>query len=96
MWLAVPCESLSAANTFFDLQKDSNKCKNHRVLPGLLRVVRFLTVRGLPPRYVDVGAYGNPKRWPKPPNPSPYRESTRSVEHFVREVGGYQMLYADS
>ena len=46
--------------------------------------------------YVDVGAYGNPQRWPKPPNPSPAVESTRTVEDFVRQVGGFQMLYADS
>ena len=35
------------------------------------------------------------RRWPKPPNDSPYVESTRAVEEFVRRVGGYQMLYAD-
>ena len=84
-------------------------------------------------RYVDIGAYGNPERWPKPPNPSPAVASVRTshrtcpcstsfrpaevwdlnaglelfllrfrgvvagaVEEFVREVGGFQMLYADS
>ena len=46
--------------------------------------------------YVDIGAYGNPQRWPKPPDPSPAVESTRTVEEFVRRVGGFQMLYADS
>ena len=31
-------------------------------------------------RYVDIGAYGNPERWPKPPNPSPAVASVRTSQ----------------
>eukprot|EP01052_Picozoa_sp_SAG31_P007571 SAG31_NODE_362_length_16904_cov_7.893218_8_plen_380_part_00 len=49
-----------------------------------------------PAMYVDVGAYGNPATWPKPPHPSPAVQCVREVEEFVRDNGGFQMLYADS
>jgi delta24-sterol reductase len=42
--------------------------------------------------YVDLGAYGSPQ----PGRPFVARESLRRVEAFVRRVGGYQALYADT
>jgi delta24-sterol reductase len=40
--------------------------------------------------FVDVGAYGNPTvRYQA-------SETLRRLEHFVRQVNGYQMMYADS
>lgn len=41
--------------------------------------------------YVDIGVYGVPKS----PGFTP-KERTRIVEKYVREVKGYQMLYADT
>ena len=41
-----------------------------------------------PAMYVDVGAYGNPAAWPKPPHPSPAVQCVRKVEDFVRDCGG--------
>ena len=40
---------------------------------------------------IDVGVYGNATR---PQYEA--RETTRKLEKFVREVGGAQMLYADT
>ncbi|XP_022101668.1 delta(24)-sterol reductase-like [Acanthaster planci] len=41
--------------------------------------------------YVDLGAYGTPKR-----KGFHFVETTRRVEEFVRSVHGFQMLYADT
>ncbi|XP_038049760.1 delta(24)-sterol reductase-like [Patiria miniata] len=41
--------------------------------------------------YVDLGAYGTPKR-----KGFHFVETTRRVEEYVRSVHGFQMLYADS
>ena len=41
--------------------------------------------------FVDIGAYGNPKS----PNFSAMKSGKR-VEEFVRQVKGYQALYADT
>ena len=93
------CESSIVGPSSSNPHQGTNRC-TYRTKFSLkltdLYCVRILLTVGCVSRYVDVGAYGNPKRWPKPPNPSPYVESTRAVEEFVRQVGGYQMLYADS
>lgn len=52
--------------------------------PGMLRVPQEKL-------FVDVGVYGVPKR---PGFDS--QKTTRAVEEFVRKVGGFQMMYADS
>ena len=53
----------------------------------------FKTLKLTPPspRFVDIGVYGVPKS-------ASYHHVTtsRNVEKFVRELGGFQMLYADS
>ena len=54
--------------------------------PGMLR-----TPRGGEEMFVDVGVYGVPKR-----EDFDAEKTTRKVEEFVRSLGGFQMMYADS
>ena len=41
--------------------------------------------------YVDIGLYGVPQREQFDP-----QKTLRRVEEFVRSIGGFQMMYADS
>ena len=41
--------------------------------------------------YVDIGLYGVPQREQFDPE-----KTSRKVEEFVRNIGGFQMMYADS
>ena len=41
--------------------------------------------------YVDIGVYGIPQR-----ERFEAEKTTRRLEEFVRKIGGFQMMYADS